>query len=180
MYPKKKKNTFYHFCFPREPDIYWWTFENIYGTQLAIMNWCLKQDLLPPMPMGGKQVMWMFEICQFEQYSSLIGKKHFYLFLKHVALWVKFYFSHLWNRLRVQAVVSFPINSMRSIKMEECAESPLPLDLCATMTTGSDGGCSEVGRIQKHNSFLSPGKCWPSYRARSLKRQENLGTCSFM
>lgn len=127
---------------------------------------------------GGAQVMWMFEIGQFEQSSSLAGGKGtFYLFLKHGALWVKFYFSHLWNRLRVHAVVSFPLNStVRRMKVTESADSPLPLDLHAAMTTGSDGHCRRVAcwfLIQKRNGPLALGKRWHADRARSRKWQEN-------
>lgn len=118
----------------------------------------------------------MFEICQVEQYSSLTGKKKriFYLFLKHLALWVNFYFSHLWNTLRVHVVVSFSLNStMRRIKVEEWCWKPLPFDLSAAMTTGSDGEYSKVACcwfcMQKCNSLLAPGKGWHADRARSLK-----------
>ena len=91
---------FYHFCFPQEQDIQWWTFENIYGTILAVtMSYCLKQGLKTQMPIAFI-VIWMFEICQVEKYSSLMGggKSTPYLFLKDEPFCVNFYFSHLWNR----------------------------------------------------------------------------------
>lgn len=62
------------------------------------------------------------------------------------------------------------------------ADSPLPLDLRAAMTTGSDGQCRKVAcwfLIQKRNGLLAPGKHWRADRPRSQKWQENLEICIF-
>lgn len=105
------------------------------------------------------------------------GKRHFLSFLETWSPLGEFYFSHLWNRLRVHAVVSFPLNStVRRMKVTESADSPLPLDLRAAMTTGSDGHCRRAAcwfLIQKRNGPLAPGKRWHADRARSRKWQEN-------